>query len=167
MTAVVPEPLQLVTRRHVIAVLVALAAMMIALIPPLWVRSTGDEVALALEPVDPLSLFRGNYVDLRYDIPIPATVDIDAISGDTVYLVFDGARPANVVAVDSSAPSLGGDQTCIRGRHRSGGVDLPELEQFFVTAEQGGVLERDLGDMVGIVKTTNSCRAVLVAIEPE
>ena len=48
------------TRRHVIAVGVALLSMLVVLVPPLWVRATGDEVTLEIRPVDPLSLFRGN-----------------------------------------------------------------------------------------------------------
>ena len=56
------------SRRHAIAVAVAIAAMVAALLPPLWIQTTGDDVVLEVAPVDPLSLFRGNYVDLTYDL---------------------------------------------------------------------------------------------------
>lgn len=158
------------TRRHWIAVAVGVLAMLVALAPPLWIRATGDEVALALEPVDPLSLFRGNYVDLEYD------VDLDAEAaalvgrlewGAPVYVVFDDARPARILRVTPDRPELAEGQTCVRGRAQGRtGVEFPELEQFFVTPDEGRELERDLGNMVGIVKTTGSCRAVLMALEP-
>ncbi len=153
------------TRRHVLAVAVSITAMLIALAPPLWVRTTGTDVALALRPVDPLSLFRGNYVDLNYDID--ATADSTTPDGNIVFVVFDDSRPARVVDVTESAPDLDSGQTCVRGRSDGGNIGFPELEQFFVTADEGRVFERDLDDMVGIVRTTGSCRAILVAIEPQ
>lgn len=156
-----------VTRRHVIAVAVAVTAMLVALIPPLWVRTTGTDVALPLEPVDPLSLFRGNYVDLRYDIDAPPSFPVEF--GETVYVTFETAtRPAAVVGVSESVPSLDSGEVCVRARYEEfDGLGFPELEQYFVTADEGRVLERNLDNMVGIVRTTGSCRAVLVAIEPE
>lgn len=154
------------SRRHAIAVGVAVVAMVIALVPPLWVRTTGTDVALSLAPVDPLSLFRGNYVDLRYDVDASPAFPVEF--GETVYVTFDAAsRPATVTGVSESVPSLDAGEVCVRARWENGGVGFPELEQFFVTADEGRLLERDLGDMVGIVRATDSCRAVLTAIEPE
>ena len=38
--------------------------------PPLSARLTGEEVALRVEPIDPIDPFRGAYVDLGYpDLP--------------------------------------------------------------------------------------------------
>lgn len=86
------------SRRHAIAVAVAIAAMVAALLPPLWIQTTGDDVVLEVAPVDPLSLFRGNYVDLTYDLDF----EVDDTGRDrswewneVVYVVFDDARPAN------------------------------------------------------------------------
>jgi len=71
------------------------------------------------------------------------------------------------VRVSGDRPELGDGEVCVRGRTLSrSNVAFPELEQFFVTPDEGRRLERDLGDMVGIVKATAGCRAVLVAIEP-
>lgn len=155
------------SRRHGIAVAVAIVTMVLALAPPLWVRTTGTDAALALQPVDPLSFFRGNYVDLRYDIEVRPTFPVE--SGETVYVTFDsGARPAEVVGVSDSVPPLGPGEVCLRGRFGEfDRVEFPELEQFFVTADEGRLFERRLDEMVGIVRATDSCRAVLMAIEPE
>lgn len=153
------------SRRHAIAVAVAVAAMLVALVPPLWVGSTGTDATLGLRPVDPLSLFRGNYVDLRYDVDVspPSSAEF----GGTVYVRFDTAtRPAAVVGMSESIPSLEPGEICLRARWRSDGVEFPELEQYFVTAEEGRVLERNLDDLVGVVRATDSCRAILVDIEP-
>lgn len=153
------------TRRHAIAVTIAIVTMLLALAQPLWIRATGTEVAIALEPVDPLSLFRGNYVDLRYDVEVDVPRQLDW--NDAVYVVFDDARPANALRVTADRPALEPGQTCVLGRADGGdGVDFPNLEQYFVTPEEGRRLEDDLGTMVGVLKTTGSCRAVLVTIEP-
>ena len=151
-------------RRHAVAVVVALLTMAAALVPPFWIRATGDEVALPITPVDPLSLFRGNYVDLRYDVDVDLgpTVDWD----DVVYVVFDDGRPARALRSSTDRPTLGAGERCIRGRAEGRGVAFPELEQFFVTEERGRELERELSQYVAIVKATESCRAVLVDLEP-
>ena len=37
-----------------------------------------------------------------------------------------------------------------------GNVEFPELEQYFVTSSEGRRLERDLDNMVGVLKTAGS-----------
>lgn len=153
------------TRRHVIAVAVAIGAMLASLAPPLWVRATGDEVYLEIRPVDPLSLFRGNYVDLRYDVDvdIPDEVEYD----DAVYVVVTDDRPAVPLRATADRPDLGPGEFCLRGRARSSSVDFPQLEQFFVTPEKGREIETNLRQYVAVVKVTGSCRAVLVDLDLE
>ncbi len=163
------------TLRHAIAVAVAVGAMCLSLVQPLWIRTTGTEVALALEPVDPLSLFRGNYVDLTYDISVElpgTTVGNDRVTSDLdyndlVYVVFDDARPANAVRSSIERPTLGPGETCVRGTVRGRDrIEFPALEQYFVTPDEGRRLELDLDSMVGVVKATGSCRSILVRLEP-
>lgn len=150
------------TRRHVIAVVVALLAMSAVLLPPLWVRATGDEVTLAIRPVDPLSLFRGNYVDLRYDVELPREMpNLDR----AVYAVFADERPGRLLRVVEDRPDLDDGEFCIRGRAEYGSMSFPQLEQFFVTPERGRELESRLNEMVAVLKVTSRCRAVLVDIE--
>lgn len=151
------------TRRHLIAIAVGVAAMLAALLPPLWVNATGEQVYLEIEPVDPLSLFRGNYVDLRYndDVDIPDEIDVD----DAVYVVFTDDRPASAVRVSVGRPDLDPGEFCMRGRARSDSVDFPQLEQFFVTPEKGREIEDELGRYLAVIKVTDGCRAVLVDLE--
>ncbi len=153
------------TRRHLIAVAVAVAAMLFALVPPLWVSVTGDKVYLQIEPVDPLSLFRGNYVDLRYDVDVEVPNEIDW--GDAVYVVLTGDRPAVALRATVDRPDLAPGEFCMRGRSRSDSVDFPQLEQFFVTPEKGRQIETNLGRHVAVIKVTGGCRAILVDLELE
>ena len=153
------------TRRHLVAVAVAIAAMLVALVPPLWVRATGDQVYLEIEPVDPLSLFRGNYVDLRYDsdVDIPDTVEW----GDAVYVVVTTDRPARFVRATTDRPDLAAGERCLRGKAESDRVQFPHLEQFFVTPELGRQIETNLDSYVAVVTTTGRCSSVLVDLELE
>ena len=150
-------------QRQAIAVLIGLLAMAAALAQPFWIRSTGDEATLDIGPVDPQSLFRGNYVDLRYDIPLQ---DFITQSDKTMYVVVDNARPAQVLRIVEDNPDLADGEFCIRGRADFDRVSFPNLEQFFVTEEVGRELENSLDSMVAVVKVTGGCRAVLVDIQP-
>jgi uncharacterized membrane-anchored protein len=150
------------TRRHVIALVVAVLAMLAVLTPPLWIRMTGDEVTLEIRPVDPLSLFRGNYVDLRYDVDMPRDApDVDG----SVYAVFADERPGRLLRVTEDRPDLDDGEFCVRGEATYGSLSFPHLEQFFVTSERGRKLEERLSQMVAVLKVTGGCRAVLVDIE--
>jgi len=70
------------SRRHVVAVGVALASFAVVLAQPLWIRTTGQEVTVAVRPIDPLSFFRGNYMDVRYGVDFEdGFIDIPAARG--------------------------------------------------------------------------------------
>ena len=151
------------TRRHLIAVVVAVAVIVVALVPPLWIRATGDEVTLAIRPADPLSLFRGNYVDLAYDVEV--ATGVDGGEARSVYAVFADDRPAPILRVVDERPSLGEGEFCIRAKSDGRRVWFPNLEQFFLTRERAAELG-NLADNVAVLRVTDRCHAVLVDIEP-
>jgi hypothetical protein len=153
-----------VNRRQIVAVVVGVAAMLLALGPPLWVRATGSEHTLAIRPVDPLSLFRGNYMDVRYDVDVPAgTPQQD--DGALVYAVFADERPGRLVRITPDKPDLADAEFCLRARRRGSTLEFPNLEQFYVSAARA----REFGNLrnfLAVVDVTASCRAVLVDLEP-
>lgn len=153
------------TRRHWWAVGIGLLAMVLTLLPPLWVRTTGDRVTLGVRPVDPLSLFRGNYVDLRYDADLPDDVEAPVSEG-AVFAVFADRRPARLLRVETSRPDLDEGEFCLRGELAGRSVGFPALEQFFVSAGRGREIEQQLSDLVAVLAVTDGCRGVLVALEP-
>ena len=156
------------TKRHLIAVATAVAAILLALLPPLWVRATGDEVTLAMRPVDPLSFFRGNYMDIRYDVPNPIGSDTeDAESGDAVYVLFADERPGRVLEVSVERPSPADEQFCVRGRFEFERVEFPQLEQLFVNPERAREIDSLGRQVLAQLKVTGRCQAVLIDIVPE
>ncbi|WP_083875882.1 GDYXXLXY domain-containing protein [Caenispirillum salinarum] len=58
-----------------------------------WPLMTGREIVLETEPVDPRSLFRGDYVDLTYEASILTQAEMplpDVAPGQTVYVPLAG-----------------------------------------------------------------------------
>jgi uncharacterized membrane-anchored protein len=103
--------------------------------------ASGERVRLATEPLDPLDVFRGRYVQLRYTISsLPA--DPTARGGETVYVplfrrgdVWEGFRTTR------SKPE---DGTFIRGRITSVGGGMAQIAYGI---ETHFVDERDASDL--------------------
>lgn len=152
--------------RQAKAVIIGLVAICLAIAQPLWTRATGDEITLDIRPIDPQSLFRGNYVDLNYDIERPGVSDF-ADNGATAYVVVNGDRPADILRVGLERPTLADGEFCIRGKVEIDRMVFPHLEQFFVTPELGLEIENSINSMVAVIKTTSACRSILVDIQPE
>lgn len=120
---------------------------------PLW---TGTEVRVKTVPVDPRSLFRGNYAILRYDtdhvLPDLEAHVSDLRHGDVVYigLAPDSEGLHNWTGASLTPPESG---LYVRARvHRLMtrvlaspiGVTIPNIEAFFAPKQKALQLERDL-----------------------
>jgi uncharacterized membrane-anchored protein len=119
---------------------------------PLW---TGKEVKVKVVPVDPRSLFRGNYAQLRYDI---SQIDVnlfpeyeDLRNGEVVYVTLtadqDGLYTYSGVSIDKPETGI-----FIRGRiknhHYTKDLHYFRLhygiEAFFAPKEKALALEKQL-----------------------
>ena len=111
---------------------------------PIW---TGKEIILKTEPVDPRSLFRGNFVRLNFDINLISRIDAAEFKrGSVVYLVLeekDGLWQAGEV---SSVMPIQGD--FIRGRVRNNYGEMLDIdygiEAFFMPKEKALVVEKEM-----------------------
>jgi len=149
---------------------------------------TGTEVTLAVVPVDPRDLFRGDYVQLDYDITTlrPAVVggDADFSTNDTIWVVLDTnlAGPARPAGVFRHRPPALPDRVAIRGRvmsvyDGSPPIDDPEgcpspcrtlrvsygIEQYFVPEGEGRNIEnlRDDSRVSVVVAVDGNGRAAI------
>lgn len=85
-----------------------------------WTLNTGTPVVLETMPVDPRSLFSGDYVRLNYSISM---LQLDQIGGDkefkrhdTVYVVLQAGEPyASPVSAHHQLPQLDRGQVAIKG----------------------------------------------------
>ena len=124
--------------------LLVLAIEYLAAIYPLW---TGQAVTLKVIPIDPRSLFRGNYARLKYDIStIPAT-DIPAVSELRLnQFIYVRLKPGEGGIHVYDGPSLAQPPSglFIRGRIHIDNTLHYGIEAFFAPKEKTLDLEEKL-----------------------
>lgn len=125
---------------------------------PLW---TGQEITLKTAPIDPRSLFRGNYARLRYDIANITVEDINKLNtprhGEIIYVklkteadglyIYDGVsfdKPDNGVFIRGRIQN-------IRGRTAGDYQVKYGIEAYFAPKEKALKMEREMRNQ-GLVK---------------
>jgi uncharacterized membrane-anchored protein len=150
--------------RIVIVIALQTAALLVMVGMKQYTLSTGTPIVLKTEPIDPRSLFRGDYVRLNYAI---SRLPIDKLAGDrtfergdTIYVLLrQEAEFWEAVSMHHASPSVSEGQIVIRGRveyvntrnwlnqnESTGSVKLVGVkygvENYFVPEGEGRVLER-------------------------
>jgi uncharacterized membrane-anchored protein len=124
---------------------------------------TGEPVMLKTAPIDPWDPFRGEYVQLNYDISqLDAALPMEGYpyrSGQQVWVTLRRGEPYwAAVAVSDRKPATGPGEVALRGRIRW--IDGPEegqqagriflsygIEQFYVPEGQGRELQGQMVEM--------------------
>ena len=164
------------TRRHIAMALsgaiafqaLVLAGMVASAAMPLW---TGTEVRVATVPVDPRSLFRGNYARLRYEfstLPEGALGEVDSLrKGEIVYVRLDAGENGlhRFAGASLDRPA---DGVFLRGRLTTG---FPPhrvrygIEAFFAPKQEALRLERALRDGgVAVLGVAGNGRAAIAGV---
>jgi len=152
--------------------LLVLAGELIGAVYPLW---TGQAVRLQVEPVDPRSLFRGNYARLGYEIGnvrvSPSDVESGLRKGEIVYvgLEEDAQGVMRFADVTLDQPQKG---VFIRGRVSRVDSDSGRLnvrygiEAYFLPRERALEMEARLRQEKAIAKVmlARSGKAALVEV---
>ena len=154
--------------------IVVLATEYLNAVYPLW---TGQEVKLKVVPVDPRSLFRGNYARLNYDISRitpskEATIKIPR-NGEIIYVIIkpnkDGIHSYTGASFEEPAEGL-----FLRGRisKQGGSGNAPfrvryGIEAYFAPKQKALALEKKLrkGGIAQIMVAANG-KATLKDIIP-
>ena len=151
--------------------LVVLVGMVVNAALPLW---TGTEVRVRTAPVDPRSLFRGNYARLDYEF---ATLPEDTLSGEAglrvgevVYVRLEpGAGGLHELAGASLDRPAGG--VFLRGRLATSHPPYRVrygLEAFFAPKERALALEKELRNGgTAVLMVSGSGRAALKDVIPK
>jgi uncharacterized membrane-anchored protein len=144
-----------------LGLIVAVALQTIALIAIVgvkqWTLNTGTLVLLETQPVDPRSLFRGDYVILRYAINTLNTglfgMPADVKHGDTLYVTLREDAPFwKPVSVHSVRPEPTPGTVVIKGETYytvPGGQSVEVrygIEEYFVPEGEGREIERPRQD---------------------
>ena len=130
--------------------------------------ATGTPVVLKTEPIDPRSLFRGDYVRLNYAIGSLDYADVEGDNDfkrhDPVYVMLrKGEEFWQAVSIHHERPAYGPDSVIIRGEAQYSGVWIGGesrdginirygIENYFVPEGEGMALERPAeGEVVSIL----------------
>lgn len=125
----------------VVAALVAVPLTLIAWNE--WKLSSGKEVTLRVEPVDPVDPFRGEYVALSYPIARLRTAGLRP--GDTVYVPLQKAGD-HWRGLTPTTTRPDGDVTFIRGRVSRPGLIEYGIESFYVEEGKARTYEEAMFD---------------------
>ena len=127
---------------------------------------SGREVVLQAIPVDPRSVFQGDYAVLTYEISRPPR-EMKAEPGSTVFVrLKEGPQVWRAVAYEATRP---GDGTFIRGELKGDGDIDFGLGTFFVPEGTGHIVEQaqDLKVVVSLDESGNAIiKEVLVDGRP-
>lgn len=114
-----------------------------------YTLSTGSVVELEIKPIDPRSLFRGDFVRFRFTISELSTGEYfgDFRRGDTIYVVLEPGTPfATPVSTHKDWPKVANDQLVIKGRVTGRPHNIVRIrygiENFFIPEGEGRSLER-------------------------
>ncbi len=150
--------------------LLLLAGMVVRAAMPLWI---GTEVRVRTIPVDPRSMFRGNYARLRYEfgtLPDDALGEAEGLrAGEVVYVsLAPGEGGEHVFAGASLERPAGG--LFLRGRLLGGSAPLRVgygIEAFFAPREKALKLEAELHDGgIAVLRVTDGGRVALKDVVP-
>ncbi len=130
--------------------------------------SSGMEVTLKTVPVDPRSLFRGDYVALDYEVGrgAPTTSQYNK----PVYVVLaqkgDSAQSWERVSFHDTKPELKAGEVCLLGRMQYQRISFPDIAQYFVEEGLGKELEqaRNAHRLLVTASITKDCHAVITGI---
>ncbi|NUO81659.1 GDYXXLXY domain-containing protein [candidate division KSB1 bacterium] len=107
-------------RQLVLVVLLQTLVLLAMIAKKQWTLATGTPVVLATAPIDPRSLFRGDYVQLNYKI---STLRLDSVAGDRNFkkheqvfvLLQPGETDAKPISVHRQRPSHTAQQVVLKG----------------------------------------------------
>lgn len=156
--------------------LIGLALMLLAIfgqfLPPLFLLKNGTPISLRTRPVDPFSVFRGEYVTLDYEIGLGEDSVPYADEPRVVYLTLEQKGEFyERVAVSEERPALAPGQVCIRGLRQWNAIRFPDIAQYFVEEGLGKELEsaRNAHRLIVDAVVNGKCRAAIkgVRLGPE
>jgi uncharacterized membrane-anchored protein len=128
--------------------------------------ATGDEVTLRTVPVDPIDLFRGNYVTLRYEISTLG-VEEGIRPGDSVYVPLYEQGSSWTGSFGYASPPPAGKYIRGTAHHVDGQRASIEygIETYYADEEEAHALEL-AGTLLVTVSVEDGGQARISRVEP-
>lgn len=136
----------------------------------LFTAMTGEDILLKTAPVDPRDLFRGDYVNLRYEISSidlnETPHDLDFAPGEVIHGSLSKKETFwTIDFLSHDKPVLKDDQVCMRGLVTGtfeNNISVQwGIESYFIPEGKGREIERQMENISAIVAVDSSCRPVL------
>ena len=137
--------------------------------------TTGTDILLETAPIDPVDLFRGNYVALSYVI---STVNLETtphdkefIEKETIYALLSQKDEFwTIDKVSHKKPQVQQNQVCMKGKVTSSWRENQVrvewgIESFFLPTDQAKKVEREREDAKAGITVDSRCASVLKALE--
>lgn len=130
----------------------------------------GQEILLKTAPVDPNDIFRGNYVNLRYDISVinltHMPYDMPFVYGDDVFAVLaKGEKYWYVARVGHYYQYPGQNEVVMKGKVTGSYENtinvLWGIESYFVPEGKGLQIEREIRDVSVRISVDRTGRALI------
>ncbi len=157
-------------KTFIIAMLIPMIAILAFIGYNYYTYSTGEEILLKTVPVDPWDLFRGDYVNLRYEI---STINLsrtphegDFTANREIYTVLsEGEKFWSVTSVGKNKPLLQKNEVCMKGRVISSYDNMLRveygIESYFVPEGKGRDIEMNIRDASVKVSVDSNCRPII------
>lgn len=130
----------------------------------------GEEILLKTAPVDPWNFFRGDYVQLRYDI---STIDLartphdgNFTYGENAYAVLSKKEKFwDVTYVGHDKPALKTKEVCMKGKITNSYANSLwvtwGIESYFVPEGKGRNIELEIRNVSVKASVDPTCRAII------
>ena len=145
-----------------VGLLFELVAVFGLFVPYVLLQESGTPISLRTVPIDPRSMFRGDYVVLGYEAGMNLPISNDYNKPVWVVLEKKGDNYERVRFSDEK-PVLAEGQVCLQGRRNYDRADFPDISQYFVPEGTGLEIEqaRNYHRLFVDVAVNEDCRAVI------
>jgi uncharacterized membrane-anchored protein len=133
-----------------------------------YTLNTGTIVTLQAQTFDPFDPFRGDYINLRYDISAMPKITLDDYKhNDEIYAVLQKHSPFwTLVSLSREKPELADSEIMLKGKVGYPGNIKYGIEQFFVPEGNGKVLQQSKHLKVEVAIDNTGC-AMVKSVAPE
>ncbi|KGK97892.1 hypothetical protein LI82_09025 [Methanococcoides methylutens] len=158
------------SKRFLMLMVYSLIIITLIFLPKMVALSFGDDILLKTEPVDPRDVFRGDYVNLNYEI---STIDLDKtpydrdfLFGESVYATL--SEKENYWMIDSishTRPDISDKKVCMKGVVTGNYDDTLHvrwgIESYFVPEGEGIPIQMQMENASVIVSVGPGCSPVI------
>ncbi|WP_440953629.1 GDYXXLXY domain-containing protein [Methanococcoides sp. FTZ1] len=139
-------------------------------LPKIIALSFGEDILLKTEPVDPRDVFRGDYVNLNYEI---STIDLDNIPydreflyGESVYATLSEKEEYwTIDSISHTKPGVSDKWVCMKGVVTGNYEDTLYvrwgIESYFVPEGEGIPIQMQMENISVIVSIGPGCSPVI------